>query len=178
MDLALQQHSKKKFPHLEGSCAHIRTCGMHTTPYLSLIGDDSQGPILSPYHPGPSLSIGPVNHQTSKWHLRLCHYRQGVEQAAQEERSPHFLGRAPERWRAGQERRWSAASLLPRSPSHLLFLSFLPGSRQEAPKFPFFCLIPMFIVLQVQGCTVQDVLQPIQVLLASSLCFPTPLWMH
>lgn len=62
-----------------------------------------------------------------------------------------------------------AVSLLPRSPGHLLLLPFLPGSRQETPKFHFFCLIPVFIVLQAQGCTIQDVPQPIQVFLDASL---------
>lgn len=52
---------------------------------------------------------------------------------------------------------------------HLLLLLFLPGSRHEAPRFPSLCLIPAFIVPQAQGCTVQDVPQPIQVLLDSSL---------
>lgn len=87
------------------------------------------------------LSITATGDQILKWHLRLCHYPQDVEQAAQEEGSPHFHGRPSERWflwRDSQEGRQGAASLLPRSPGHLLLLLFLPGSRQEAPKFPSF----------------------------------------
>lgn len=43
---------------------------------------------------------------------------------------------------------------------------------------PSFCLIPVFIVLQAQGCTIQNVPQPIQVFLDSSLsALLLPLWM-
>lgn len=79
----------------------------------------------------------------------------------------------------GLGRRESAAPLLPKSPGQLLLLLFLPGSRHEAPSFPFLQLIPAFIVLQAQGCTIQDVPQPIQVLLDSSLTtlYHIPLWM-
>lgn len=52
---------------------------------------------------------------------------------------------------------------------HLQLLLFLPGSRHKAPRFPSLHLIPAFIVPQAQGCTIQDVPQPIQVLLDSSL---------
>lgn len=125
---------------------------MHTTPYLSLTGDDPQGPILSPCYPGPSLSTGTVNHQTSKWHLRLCHYRQGVEQAAQEERSPHFLGRAPERWvclegRSGEKTECSFTPSKVSKPPAVVAVS--PRKQTRSPRVSF--VLPHSYVYSAPG---------------------------
>lgn len=70
---------------------------------------------------------------------------------------------------SGELVRRESRVLLPSFQRYLLLLLFLPGSRPEAPRFPSLHLIPAFIVPQAQGCTIQDVPQPIQVLLDSSL---------
>lgn len=44
-----------------------------------------------------------------------------------------------------------------------------PRKQTKAPKFHSFCLIPVFMVFQAQGCTILNVHQPIQVFLASQL---------
>lgn len=155
---------------------------LRTTPPLFLPGDDSQGPTLSPCYPGPSLSITTTSHQIFKWHLRLCHYPQGVEQAAQEEGSPHFHGRSPERWipLERSSRVKVGCSLSPSKVSRPpAVVAVSPRKQTRSPKVSF--LLPHSCVysaavtgLYHSRCSLANPslfgLQP--------LCSPAPLWMH
>jgi len=152
-----------------------------TTPCLTLPGDDLQRPTLSPRYPGPSLSITTISHQIFKWHLRLCHYPQDVEQPAQEEGSPHFHDRPPERWvplegQSGEKVKCSFSPSKVSRPPAVAAVS--PRKQRSSLKVSF--LLPLSHVysaagtgLYHPGCSPANPslsgLQP--------LCSPTPLWM-
>lgn len=174
-----QDPCERILPSVE-SCLHNKACGiLCTTPCLSH-PDDLQSPTHSPCYPGPFLSITTIAHEIFKWHLRLCHYPQGVEQATQEEESPHFHRRPPERWIpldgwSGEKVGCSfSPSKVPR-PTAVVAVS--PRKQTRNPKVSFLLLHSRVYSgagtgLYHSGCSPANRslfgLQP--------LCSPTPLW--